>query len=195
MEDSDQNHASFLPYPNTYPFAPNTSEPPNYVQVVWGYNYESKSSALERDNPVTTSGNTWQMIDSGTSTNPTNFRVQLLTSNTSDGNRGYVYNEQGSVIDSYSTSVYGGQGIVGDMSNYAHIFEIFKYKVTSTTNVSQSFSGGTADIKIGIEAIGDFASTTERQTKEDASLDLFSEYFSQPSNSIWRDSSGNWGLQ
>lgn len=72
---------------------------------------------------------------------------------------------------------------------FAHIFDIFKYKVTSVETVNQTVNSQSANRKIGIEALGTWSSTSERQTVENTSLDIFAEYFNQSSTSIWRDSS------
>jgi hypothetical protein len=72
---------------------------------------------------------------------------------------------------------------------YAHTFQTYKYKVTSFATVNQTVNSQNANRKIGIEALGTWSSTTERQTAETTSLDIFAEYFNQSSTSIWRDSS------
>jgi hypothetical protein len=74
---------------------------------------------------------------------------------------------------------------------YAHTFQIYKYTITSFETVSINFSGNVANRKIGIEAQGTWSSTSERQTDENTSLDLFTEYYIQPTNSIWQSASSN----
>jgi hypothetical protein len=73
--------------------------------------------------------------------------------------------------------------------SFAHTFQIYKYKVTSFATVNQTVNSQTANRKIGIEALGTWSSTTDRQTAETTSLDIFAEYFNQPSGSIWQYSS------
>lgn len=174
MKDSDSNHAELaLPSGNTLPPAANNLEPPNYIQLVWGSNYEAKSSAFV----INANKQGYSRLNGGSTASNTSRDIDI-TSGT------WRYNYNGQFADIFSTSIYNGQGIIGDMS-FAHTFEIYKYKVTSVNTSTQSFSGGNANRKIGIEAFGAFESEAARQVIEDASLDIFSEYSSQSSGSIW----------
>ena len=93
------------------------------------------------------------------------------------------------IADGYEDSINLGQGVTGNMDYYCHIFQIYKYKVTSFATVSQTVNGLNTNRKIGIEALGTWSTTTERQTAETTSLDIFAEYFDQPADSIWQNSS------
>lgn len=180
MKNTDSNHAQLgLPTNNTLPPAPDNLEPPQFIQLVWGSNYENKCGAMGLN--LNKQGYTW--INGGSTTNTTTRDIDI-TSGT------WRYNYDGSFADIFSSSIHEGQGIIGDMS-FAHTFQIYKYKVTSVATDSSTFSGGTANRKIGIEALGTWDSASARQTAEDASLELMAEYYNQPSDSIWRDASSN----
>ena len=192
MEDANSNHSAVsLPSNNTLPSAPGSLISPEYVQLVWGYNYESKSSALKRNS----TGRTWEYIlPPNYVSSPTNYRLQTLTINTTDGEKGFIYNGGSSVLDSYSDSIYSGQGIIGDMDAYAHIFETLKYKITNISTSNASTASGTATHIIDIDAVGDFVDANDKATRTQNSLDLYDEYDQQPTNSIWRDTNSTWGV-
>jgi hypothetical protein len=180
MKDSDNNHAELaLPSSNALPPASDNLEPSQYIQLVWGSNYENKSSAFS----LNANKQGYSRLNGGSTATNTSRDIDI-TSGT------WRYNYGGQLADIFSTSIHNGQGIIGDMA-YAHTFDIYKYKVTSFATVNQTVNGQTANRKIGIEALGTWSSTSERQTVEDATLDIFAEYFNQSSTSIWRDSSSS----
>lgn len=177
MKDSDNNHAELaLPSSNALPPASDNLEPSQYIQLVWGSNYETKSSAFS----LNANKQGYTRLNGGSTATNTSRDIDI-TSGT------WRYNYNGQLADIFSTSIHNGQGIIGDMA-YAHTFDIYKYKVTSFATVNQTVNGQTANRKIGIEALGTWSSTSERQTVENATLDIFAEYFNQSSTSIWRDS-------
>ena len=180
MKDSDSNHAQTgLPSNNTLPPAPDNLEPPRYIQLAYGSNYYNYSSAyVVNANKL---GYTW--LNGGSTSNTTNREINYDYG----GNDTWAFEYNSQQLDGYANSIHNGQTVVGDMASYAHLFQIYKYKVTSVDTVSQTFTGGTANRKIGIEAIGTWDSLSARQTAEDASLDLFTEYYNQPTDSIWRN--------
>ena len=198
MEDSDINHGKeymVSGYQNSaYPSAPNTLKAPVYVQAVYGYNFESKSSALHKIGTTR-----WNNLYPPTYlSNPNQYQIRgNLSTWTNDANNGFYYQRNNITIDSYSTSINQGQGILGDMDNYVHIFEIFRYKITSISNYAVSTPSGTSTHIIDVDAMdlySDFADATDKATRTQNSLDLFAEYGSQPTNSIWKNASSSWGV-
>ena len=180
MKDSDNNHAELaLPSSNTLPPASDNLEPSQYIQLVWGSNYENKSSAFS----LNANKQGYSRLNGGSTATNTSRDIDI-TSGT------WRYNYNGQFADIFSSSIHNGQSIIGDMS-FAHTFQIYKYKVTSFATVNQTVNSQTANRKIGIEALGTWSSTTERQTAETNSLDIFAEYFNQPSGSIWQYSSSS----
>jgi len=137
MKDSDSNHAELaLPSSNTLPPATDNLEPPQYLQVVWGSNYENKSAGMVVN--ANRLGYTW--INGGSTSN-TNTRAIDITTGT------WRFNYDGQFADIFSSSIHDSQGVLGDMS-FAHTFQIYKYKVTSVSTVNQTFSGGSANRKL-----------------------------------------------
>ena len=194
MEDSNMNHAqSSIPSGNTLTFDPNGLSSPQYVQAVYGYNYLNKSAGLSRN-----SDGSYQYMNPPTYTHSMpNISAQIIDSYTLDSNLGFVYNVDGIIEDSYPTSIKQGQGILGNMSNYVHFFEIFRYKINNIQTSSTSTPSGTATHELTILPMDfyhpDFADDLDKVTRFQSSLNLFAEYSNQPNGSIWELSNSTWG--